>query len=258
MSRDFDFDSQVQPQNKIDYKKVFFNPEQGLNTVRIVDLKKAMAFKSHFTKTAKGEKKFVKCPGAGCPLCIDGTNKPSTRYLLKVISRKDNTLKVWEFGQQIKVNIEEFVREIKENIAAGRTDAADTLTDYNIEVRRRAPGTNPLYAMSVKERLSTDPRHQSVLANDASIIAKDDIKLEELTKPWSVERIRTQVLGLPEGSTGVTLPDGHVLNQTVQQSATSQTSVATAVRPVVVAKPDIKALAAQATAAADDGDDWLK
>ena len=62
--------------------------------------------------------------------------KPSTRYLLKVIARKDNTLKVWEFGQQIKVAIEEFVKEIKEDIvAAGRSDAADTLVDYDIEVR---------------------------------------------------------------------------------------------------------------------------
>ena len=31
MSRDFDFDSQVKAENKIDFKKVFFNPEQGLN-----------------------------------------------------------------------------------------------------------------------------------------------------------------------------------------------------------------------------------
>jgi hypothetical protein len=254
MSRDFDFDSQVQPANKIDYKKVFFNPEQGLNIIRIVDLKNAKAFKSHFTKTAKGEKKFVKCPGAGCPLCIRGAvgDKPSTRYLLKVISRKDNSLKVWEFGQQIKVGIEEFVREIKENIAAGRSDAADTLTDYNIEVRRRAPGTNPLYALSMKERLSTDSRYASVVTNDASIIAKDDIKLDDLIKPWSAERINQQVLGIGEGAPAPSAPVAAV------QAAAPQGAVATAVRPAVTAKPDVQALAAQATAAADDGDDWLK
>lgn len=255
MSRDFDFDTQATPQNKIDYKKVFFNPEQGLNTIRIVDLKKAKAFKSHFTSTAKGEKKFIKCPGAGCPICVRAGvgDKPSTRYLLKVISRKDNTLKVWEFGQQIKVSIEEFVAEIKQNIKDGRSDAADTLTDYNIEVRRRAPGTNPLYALSVKERLSTDPRQSAVVANDAALIAKDDINMEDLLKPWSPERIRTQVLGLPEGAAAPVATANPV-------SAPQSGGVATAARPVasVVAKPDVAALAAQATAAADDGDDWLK
>lgn len=251
MSRDFDFDTQAPQQNKIDYKKVFFNPEQGLNTIRIVDLKKAKAFKSHFTSTAKGEKKFIKCPGAGCPICVRAQpgDKPSTRYLLKVISRKDNTLKVWEFGQQIKVSIEEFVAEIKQNIASAKTDAADTLTDYNIEVRRRAPGTNPLYALSVKERLSNDPRQASVVTNDADLIAKDDINLDDLLKPWSPERIRTQVLGLPEGSTGTGTGSAPVA---VAQVAVAQTATA------VATKPNVAALAAQATAAADDGDDWLK
>ena len=256
MSRDFDFDTQAVPQNKIDFKKIFFNPEQGLNVIRIVDLKKAKAFKSHFTSTAKGEKKFIKCPGAGCPICIRAGvgDKPSTRYLLKVIARKDNVLKVWEFGQQIKVSIEEFVAEIKANITEGRSDAADTLTDYNIEVRRRAPGTNPLYSLSVKERLSTDPRHKAVVDMDASIIAKDDINMDELLKPWSAERIRTQVLGLPVGSAGTTAAPV----AQVQASAPQSGGVATAARPAVVAKPDVQALAAQATAAADDGDDWLK
>ncbi len=249
MSRDFDFDTQVPAQQKIDFKKVFFNPEQGLNIIRIVDLKKAKAFKSHFTSTAKGEKKFIKCPGAGCPICTRAAvgDKPSTRYLLKVISRKDNVLKVWEFGQQIKVSIEEFVAEINQNKKEGRTDDADTLTDYNIEVRRRAPGTNPLYSLSVKERLSTDPRHQAVVANDAAIIAKDDINLDELLKPWSPERIRTQVLGLPEGSTGSAPAPAAVAQAPVAQTATA-----------VATKPSVATLAAQATAAADDGDDWLK
>ncbi len=248
MSRDFDFDTQAPQQNKIDYKKVFFNPEQGLTVIRIVDLKKAKAFKSHFTTTAKGEKKFIKCPGAGCPICTRAAvgDKPSTRYLLKVISRKDNTLKVWEFGQQIKVSIEEFVAEIKANIKEGRSDAADTLTDYNIEVRRRAPGTNPLYALSVKERLSTDPRHKAVVDNDATIISKDDINLEDLLKPWSPERIRTQVLGLPEGSTG-TAPVATASAPAVAATATA----VSAPRPAAV-------LAAAAVAASDDGDDWLK
>lgn len=248
MSRDFDFDTQAPQQNKIDYKKVFFNPEQGLNVIRIVDLKKAKAFKSHFTATAKGEKKFIKCPGAGCPICIRAGvgDKPSTRYLLKVISRKDNVLKVWEFGQQIKVSIEEFVAEIKANIAEGRSDASDTLTDYNIEVRRRAPGTNPLYALSVKERLSIDPRHKAVVDNDTAIIAKDDINLEDLLKPWTPERIRTQILGLPEGSTG------SVASTPVVASHSGGVATATA----VATKPAV--LAAQATAAADDNDDWLK
>lgn len=253
-SRDFDFDTQVQPQNKIDFKKVFFNPEQGLNIVRISNLN-GKAFKTHFTKTAKGEKKFIKCPGAGCPLCVGDEKagipaaRPATRYLLKVISRKDNTLKVWEFGQQIKTAIEEFVKEIKENVAAGRSDAEDKLTDYNIEVRRRAPGTNPLYSLSVKERLTTDDRYKATLANDAQVIAADTINLQDLLKPWSVERINTQVLGLPEGATSSA---GSATPAPAPAARTASTQTA------VVAKPNVQALAAAASAAGDDGDDWLK
>jgi hypothetical protein len=254
MSRDFDFDTQVVPDNKIDFKKVFFNPEQGLNIIRIVDLKHAQAFRSHFVKTVKGDKRFVKCPGVGCPLCIDGTNKPSTRYLLKVISRKDNVLKVWEFGQQIKVAIEEFVKEIKEDIANNRTDAADTLSDYNIEVRRRAPGTNPLYSLSKKERLSTDPRYAAVVTADASTIAADTINLKDLVKPWSVERIKTQILGLPENA--VVTPAAAQAAAPVATAAVSGGGVAVAARPAVVAKPDLAALQQQATAAAGTSN-WL-
>jgi hypothetical protein len=259
MSREFDFDTQVKADNnKIDFAKVFFNPEQGLNIIRIVDLKKAQAFKSHFVKTAKGEQRFIKCPGAGCPICIRGgaADKPSTRYLLKVISRKDNTLKVWEFGSQIKVMIEEFVKEIKENIAAGRTDAADTLTDYNIELRRRAPKTNPLYAMNVKERLSTDPRHATIVASDTAVIAADKINLADLVKPWSVERIKTQILGLAADAPVIAAVN-HVDNHA---NAPLSNLEQVAARTAVVAKPDLAALQAQVAVLAkvDDGDDWLK
>jgi hypothetical protein len=249
MSKEFDFETPAQTQQKrIDFQKVFFNPEKGINLIRIVSLN-GQSFKSHYMATKTGEKKFVKCPGAGCPICIEGKNKATTRYLLKIIDRKTGDLKVWEFGSQIKTQIQEYVNDIKARLASGQTDPDDKLTEYNVEVRRREPGANPLYGISVRERITNDPRQAAVVAADAKVIAADTIDLKELTKPWSVERINSQIYGIESAG-----------------SPAPQTSTAAAPAPKVsypsagtaaVSKPDVKALAQGASALGSEDDSWL-
>jgi hypothetical protein len=192
MSSDFDFEnSSSNYAKKIDFKDLFLNTKEGTSIIRIVDLKKGKSFKTHYVKDIHGNHVFVKSPGAGDPLTVKGAI-PRSRYYLKVIDRATNKIKVWEFGSQIKQQIEEFVADLKEKRAKGLTDEEDVLTNYNIEIRKRRPGSNPLYTLSVRDRIT----NQDTLNNDAELIAADDIDLEPLLKPWSVERIKQQILGI--------------------------------------------------------------
>ena len=258
MSNDFDFDTPTQQTQRIDFKKIYFNPQEGLNPLRIIELG-GKKFPSHycFVKAAQ-KKKYVKCPGAGCPLCIDSNNYSiTTRYYMKIIDRKSNEIRVWEFGKQIKTLIKELVDDIKARVKSGETDANDSLTEYNIDVRRRPAGTNPLYSISVKERVTTDSRFKNVVDNDAKIIAADTINLEDLIKPWSVERIKTQVLGedVPKSvGGGVSAP------ATVARVATVKpvTAPGATVAPVAtVTRPDVKELSKKASDLGSEDDDWL-
>jgi len=251
MSKGFDFDTPAVPQQqRVDFKELYFNPEKGINTIRIVSLS-GTSFKSHYVAIKAGGKKFVKCPGVGCPICIDGSSKPSTRYLLKIIDRKNNKLKVWEFGSQIKTQIQEFVNDIRAKIASKETDENDKLSDYNVELRRREPGTNPLYSISVKERLSTDPRHQAVVAQDEKTVAADNINLEELAKPRSVDRIKTQVYGELVDTDSVTG------SPVTPAPSAPKVSYPAAGQATVAAKTDIKTLTAKASNLGPEDDSWL-
>jgi len=193
-NNDFDFDKPYRPAPKIDFKKVFFNPEQGLNLVRVI-ASGGKTCKSHFTKDAKGAKRFVKCPGAGCPLCTDG-QRPTTRYFVKVVDRKTNLIKVWEFGSQIKTQIDEFVTDIEDRKKNKQAEEGEKLSDYNIEIRRREPGKNPLYMLALRERLVGNDRFAELLKTDEEALATDETNLEDLIKPWPIERIKSQILGI--------------------------------------------------------------
>lgn len=201
MSNDFDFE-ESRPQNKkIDFKNLFFNPHEGTNVIRVVGYKKedgkyelpAKAFKVHYVQDVNKKYVFVKSPGAGDPLIVNG-NQPRTRYYMKIVDRESNKLKIWEFGSQIKQQIEEFVNDLKEKRSKG-SDEDDVLCNYNIEIRKRKPGSNPLYMLSVRDRI-TDKK---TIEDDRRLVESDDIDFAPLLKPWSIERIKEQILGIGGG-----------------------------------------------------------
>ena len=210
MSNDFDFENARPQGKKIDFKDLFFNAEQGLNTIRVVGYKKddgryelpGKSFKVHYVKDVQGKYVFVKSPGAGDPLVVAG-NQPKTRYYLKVIDRKTNKLKIWEFGSQVKISIDEFVTELRGKREKGTSDEDDVIMNYNLELRKRPAGSNPLYTLSLGQRLDyNNPRDAQTLNNDSNIIAADEIDFEPLLKPWSVERIKEQILGIAPAEGG--------------------------------------------------------
>ena len=199
MSNDYDFNEEREDFKKLDFKKIFFTAKEGTNTIRIVDLK-GKSFKIHYVNNIKGQKVFVKSPGAGDPLIAEG-QKPRTRYYLQVIDRESGIVKVWEFGSQIKQSIEEFISELKDKRAKDATDAGDVLTAYDLELRKRKPGSNPLYTLSMRQRLS-----KQALEADQRVIDEADIDFEPLLKPWSIERIKEQILG--QGGSGASSDSG--------------------------------------------------
>jgi hypothetical protein len=238
---DFDFSNSGDQSKKIDYKKVFFSPAEGVNMLRIVDLK-GKSFKVHYVKDVSGKKVFVKSPGAGDPLIADG-QKPRTRYYLKVIDRASGQLKVWEFGSQIRTAVEEFINDLKAKRDKGTTDANDILTNYDLSLRKRKPGTNPLYTLSISERLSED-----VLKDDDKVIATDEIEFEPLLKPWSIERIKEQILGIGgsggRGRSNDDSSDDGDSDDAEPAPAPAQRQAATAVAPrpaATAGKPVVKA-----------------
>ena len=194
MSNDFDFNEPRQQGKKIDYKKTFFNPQEGTNNLRIVDLA-GKSFKVHYVKDINQKNVFVKSPGPGDPLVVEG-NKPRTRYYLKVIDRDSNMLKVWEFGSQIRQAIEEYITDLKEERSKSG-DETNTLNNYDLVLRKRKPQSNPLYTLSLAQKVGKE-----TLEADQVIIDNDDIDFEPLLRPWSIERIKEQILGIKDGETG--------------------------------------------------------
>jgi hypothetical protein len=251
MSNDFDFEESRPSHQKIDYKAVFFNPKEGTNLIRIADLK-GKSFKVHYLKDINDKYVFVKSPGAGDPLIVQG-NQPRTRYYIKIIEREANKLKIWEFGSQIKQQIEEFVNDLKEKRKKGSTDEEDILTNYNIEIRKRKPGSNPLYMLNVRDRI-TD---QKLLTADAAMITAEDIDFEPLLKPWSIERIKQQILGIGEGD-GKTGNGGVGATASANVTATSTTAEASPAPAPSVSAPATKASPQAVMAKAAKADDsWL-
>lgn len=259
---DFNFEETRTSSKKIDYKEVFFNPKEGTNLLRIVDLKKGKSFKVHYVQDINKKYVFVKSPGAGDPLIVQGIDGvpsiPRTRYYLKVIERDSNKVKIWEFGSQIKQQIEEFVADLKEKRAKGATDEEDVLTNYNIEMRKRKPGSNPLYMLSVRDRI-TD---QKVLSADAALIAADEIDFEPLLKPWSIERIKQQILGIGEGDAGAAKTQApaprlaRALEQELRKSVSASSAISDGAKKVIENSAAVKVASTMAKAAASD-DSWL-
>jgi hypothetical protein len=190
MSNDFDFTQPTSNFKRIDYKRVFFNLPQGRSVIRLVNMKAGKKRPAHFIMTYKKTKQFIPCAGSGCPLCVQG-DKPKNRYFLKVIDRNTGLLKVWEFGGQIRGLITELYSDIT---SKGGTEK---LEDYNIIVKRREPGANPLYTISLGEKIApTTEVLRNMIENDKELIASDDIDLEMLTEPWNVDKVNRIALGI--------------------------------------------------------------
>ena len=184
---------------KIDWKAVFFNPSKGDNKLRIVSMA-GKKTKVHWVTYHSSQKKVcVRCPSEGCPICIAG-EKPKTNYILKVIDRATQTLRLFEFSKQIKEEIERLSAGLKKD----KETANDSLSQYDINVEKGDKNANPLYHVNIigKNKLETN-KEKLLHESDIELIANDALVVDELIKPWSIKRIREQIYGVDENGNPV-------------------------------------------------------
>jgi hypothetical protein len=186
-------------QPKIDWKAIFFNPSKGDNKLRIVSMA-GKKTKVHWVTYHSSQKKVcVRCPSEGCPICIAG-EKPKTNYILKVMDRATQTLRLFEFSKQIKEEIERLSAGLKKDKAT----ANDSLSQYDINVEKGDKNANPLYHVNIIGKNKLETNKEKLLAeSDAELIASDSLNIEELIKPWSIKRIREQIYGIDENGNPV-------------------------------------------------------
>ena len=117
-----------------DYMKL----AEGSNKVRV--LTNPTQFYVHFVVDTTGAKRRVNCALEGCPVCKRGRDdeKAQSKYLIKVLDRRDGAVKLLEIGQQVRKGIKELATD---------DDWGKPVSAYDINIKRAAKGTNPLYTV---------------------------------------------------------------------------------------------------------------
>ena len=107
----------------------WYNLDEGDNKIRIISTMEVLA--KHFDPASK--KSFV-CFGknAGCPWCKQ-ENKPQIKFMMYVIDRKDEIIKIASFGYKIISAIEGY----KNN----KEYAFDVLPEYDITITKTKTGS---------------------------------------------------------------------------------------------------------------------
>ncbi len=205
---------------KIDWKAIFFNPVQGDNKLRIVSMA-GKKTKVHWVMYHGTQKKVcVRCPSEGCPICIAG-EKPKTNYILKVIDRATQTLRLYEFSKQIKDEIERLSVGLKKDKAT----ASDSLSQYDVNVEKGAKNANPLYHVNIIGKNKMETTKEKLLhESDNDLMAADTLNVEELIKPWSIKRIREQIYGIDENGNPVVSKYNNAGGQAATAGAEADTS----------------------------------
>lgn len=115
----------------------FMNLEEGENDVRV--LAKPQQKYVHWVVDEMGKKRKVDCAIKDCPVCKRGQDgdRAKASWLVKVLNRKDNKVKLLEIGPQIFGGIQKLVDSKKWG----------PVSEYDITILRGAPGTKPLYTV---------------------------------------------------------------------------------------------------------------
>lgn len=82
---------------------------------------------NHWTKN----KKKIECVGKGCEICTNG-DKPKKGWKIKVFDRGTSTVKEYEFGPQVAMQIK--------NIAEILAEEQKTVDDVDFRIKREGSG----------------------------------------------------------------------------------------------------------------------
>lgn len=151
-----DWDSVVVPgENRGDRVSDFMQLKQGDNKGRV--LSNPQQFAVHWVVDETGKKRKVGCAAMGCPVCMRGQDgdKPQARWLVKFFNREENRVQLLEISSQILNGIKNLVKD------------ADwgPVTEYDVNIRRAAPGTQPLYSVIPGRRAPLTAEEKTALAS---------------------------------------------------------------------------------------------
>jgi hypothetical protein len=144
----------------------FLQLKQGDNKGRV--LSNPSAFAVHWVVDETGKKRKVGCAAAGCPVCQRGqdSDKPQARWLIKFFNREEGRIQLLEISTQIMNGILTLVRD----------KDWGPVTEYDVNIKRGAPGTQPLYNV-------IPGRHSPLTAEEKNALASfnERVKIEKFT-----------------------------------------------------------------------------
>lgn len=161
----------------------FMQLKQGDNKGRV--LSNPQQFAVHWVVDETGKKRKVNCATDGCPVCKRGQDgdKPQARWLIKFFNREESRVQLLEISSQVLKGVRELVND-KEWGA---------VTEYDVNVKRGTPGSQPLYTVIPGRRapLTTDEKAALAAFNERVDISKfitpptPEVVAEKLG--WAVE-----------------------------------------------------------------------
>lgn len=142
----------------------FMQLEQGDNKGRV--LSNPQQFAVHWVVDETGKKRKVNCATDGCPVCQRGqdTDRPQARWLIKFFNRKENRVQLLEISSQILKGVKTLVQDPEWG----------PVTEYDINIKRGAPGSQPLYTVIPGRRapLTVEEKQALVAFNERVSIEK--------------------------------------------------------------------------------------
>lgn len=164
----------VPGENRGDRVSDFMQLKQGDNRGRV--LSNPQQFAVHWVVDETGKKRKVGCAAAGCPVCQRGQDgdKPQARWLVKFFNREENRVQLLEISQQILKGVLDLVK----NPDWG------PVTEYDITVKRAAPGSQPLYTVMPGRRVPLTGEEKQALAT-----FNERVKIEKFTASPSPEDV---------------------------------------------------------------------
>jgi len=142
----------------------FMQLKQGDNKGRV--LSNPQQFAVHWVVDETGKKRKVGCAAIGCPVCQRGqdTDKPQARWLIKFYNREEARVQLLEISSQILKGVLNLVKD----------PDWGSVTEYDVNVKRGAPGTQPLYSVIPGRRapLTADEKQALAAFNERVKIEK--------------------------------------------------------------------------------------
>jgi len=161
----------------------FMDLKEGDNVVRVIT-ERPYQFVIHWVKDATGTNRKVRCAMDDCPLCRKG-NKAQARWYLGVIDRRTNQAKILEISSQVYMGIKNYVAD---------PEWGD-VRRYDLNIKRAAKGTQPLYSVVVKPPVPLSERDKEM---KASFLERVDIN--KFTQPSTPEEILEKIGEVPAQS----------------------------------------------------------